>query len=61
MRIMGLSLASSRCWTRTVVLEMLKEREQAGLLDYWTYHPYTRNPDTSYPVGRQVETATGGL
>ncbi len=33
---------------RTVVLETLKAAGKLDLVDYWVYHPYTRNPDTSY-------------
>ena len=33
---------------RTVVLEALKTADKLDLVDYWVYHPYTRNPDTTY-------------
>jgi len=33
---------------RTVLLEALKKANKLDLVDYWVYHPYTRNPDTSY-------------
>ena len=33
---------------RAVVLEALKAANKLDLVDYWVYHPYARNPDTSY-------------
>jgi len=33
---------------RTVLLEALKTAGKLELVDYWIYHPYTRNPDTTY-------------
>ncbi len=33
---------------RTVVLESLKNADKLDLVDYWVYHPYTQNPDTTY-------------
>jgi hypothetical protein len=33
---------------RTVMLEALKDANKLDLVDYWVYHPYTRNPDTTY-------------
>jgi len=33
---------------RTVVLEALQAANKLDLVDYWVYHPYDRNPDTSY-------------
>jgi len=30
------------------VLESLKKAGKLDLVDYWAYHPYARNPDTSY-------------
>ncbi len=33
---------------RTVVLEALKTANKLDLVDYWVYHPYTQNPDTTY-------------
>jgi polysaccharide biosynthesis protein PslG len=33
---------------RTVVLKALKTANKLDLVDYWVYHPYDRNPDTSY-------------
>jgi len=33
---------------RAVMLEALKTSNKPDLVDYWVYHPYTRNPDTSY-------------
>ena len=32
------------------VLEIAKQRNALELIDQITYHPYTRNPDTSYPA-----------
>ena len=33
---------------RVDVLEALKTANRLDLVDYWVYHPYARNPDTSY-------------
>ncbi len=33
---------------RKDVLETLKAANKLDLVDYWVYHPYTLNPDTSY-------------
>ena len=33
---------------RDVCLELLKKEGKLDLVDYWAYHPYTPNPDTSY-------------
>ncbi|MBN2375435.1 MAG: hypothetical protein JXD22_03475 [Sedimentisphaerales bacterium] len=32
----------------TKVLEYLKKENKLDLVDYWTYHPYLRNPDACY-------------
>ena len=32
------------------VLEIAKQQNEIGLIDQITYHPYTKNPDTSYPA-----------
>lgn len=34
---------------RTIVLDALKSANKIDLVDYWVYHPYTQNPDTTYP------------
>lgn len=46
--IMGLSLAGVSLEFTKGVLEILKEHEKLACIDYLTYHPYTRNPDSSY-------------
>ncbi len=46
--IMGLSLAGVSLEFTKGVLEILKEHQKLDCIDYVTYHPYTRNPDTSY-------------
>jgi len=46
--IMGLSLAGVDLKFTKGVLEILKKHEKLNCLDYITYHPYTRNPDSSY-------------
>ncbi len=33
---------------RAVVLEALKTANKLDLVDYWVYHPYDQNPDTTY-------------
>ena len=33
---------------RDICLEALKKAGKLDLVNYWAYHPYTRNPDTSY-------------
>ncbi len=47
--ILGLSLAGIDLKFTKGVLEILKEHGKLGCVDYVTYHPYTRNPDSSYP------------
>lgn len=47
-KIMGLSLAGVDLKFTKGVLEILKEHEKLDCIDYITYHPYTRNPDSSY-------------
>ena len=32
------------------VFEVLKSKGKLDIIDYITYHPYTHNPDTSYPM-----------
>ena len=32
------------------VLEILKVKDKLDIVDYVTYHPYTRNPDACYPM-----------
>ncbi len=51
--IMGLSLAGVDVQFTKGVLEILKEHQHLDCIDYVTYHPYTRNPDSSY---RAVDT-----
>ena len=52
-KVMGFSLAGGLPLGFTEeVFEILKSNNKIGLVDYLTYHPYTRNPDDSYP---QVE------
>ena len=46
--IMGLSLAGVDLKFTKGVLEILKKHDKLDCLDYITYHPYTRNPDSSY-------------
>lgn len=46
--IMGLSLAGTHSTFAAGVLEILKANGRLDSIDYLTYHPYTRNPDTSY-------------
>ena len=47
-----------------VVLERLKKENALDLVDYWIYHPYTPNPDTSYaslaePLRKLVKSYSG--
>ncbi len=37
------------------VLEALKNANKLDLVDYWVYHPYTRNPDTTYPTVEKMQ------
>lgn len=46
--IMGLSLVGVDLRFAKGVLDILKERKKLDCMDYVTYHPYTRNPDSSY-------------
>ncbi|NLX95018.1 MAG: glycoside hydrolase [Rhodopirellula sp.] len=40
---------------RTVVLEALKTAAKLDLVDYWAYHPYAPNPDTSYAAVERMK------
>lgn len=40
----------------TILLEALKKNNCLQDVDYWAYHPYTRNPDESYPVVERLKT-----
>jgi hypothetical protein len=40
---------------RTVVLEALKAANKLDLVEYWVYHPYDRNPDTSYAAVEKMQ------
>ena len=46
--VMGLSLAGIDLKFTAGVLDILKKNEKLDCIDSLTYHPYTRNPDTSY-------------
>lgn len=49
-KVLGLSLAGIPLKWAEEVLDVLKENNKLNLVDYVTYHPYTRNPDDSYPA-----------
>ncbi len=44
---------------RAIVLEALKDANKLDIVDYWVYHPYSPNPDSSYEsfeeIKKQVE------
>jgi len=40
---------------RKEVLEALKAANKLDLVEYWAYHPYTQNPDTSYGAVEKTE------
>ncbi len=40
---------------RTVVLEALQAAQKLDLVKYWVYHPYDRNPDTSYAAVEEMQ------
>ncbi len=40
---------------RVHVLEALKAANKLDLVDLWAYHPYTPNPDTSYPAAEKTK------
>jgi hypothetical protein len=46
--VMGLSLAGIDLKFTAGVLDLLKKNGNLDCIDWLTYHPYTRNPDTSY-------------
>jgi len=54
-RIMGLSLAGVDLKFTRGVLDILKKDGKLDCIDYLTYHPYTRNPDTSYAAVDKLE------
>jgi hypothetical protein len=47
--IIGFALAGIPLEGTKAVLEILKEENKLGLIDYVSYHPYSYNPDDSYP------------
>ena len=53
--IMGLSLAGVDLKFTKGVLEILKQRQQLDCINYATYHPYARNPDTSYSAVAKLQ------
>ncbi len=40
---------------RTVVLDALKAAGKRDLVEYWVYHPYAPNPDTSYAAVEKMK------
>lgn len=54
-KIMGLALSGIDMEFTEGVLNILKEEGKLNYLDYLTYHPYTRNPDTSYPQVKELK------
>lgn len=40
---------------RIVVLNALKTADRLDLVDFWAYHPYDRNPDTSYAAVERMQ------
>ena len=40
---------------RRDVLDALKNANKLDLVDYWVYHPYTQNPDTTYPTVEKMQ------
>jgi hypothetical protein len=40
---------------RVHVLEALKAAGKLDLVDLWSYHPYTRNPDSCYPAAEKTK------
>ncbi len=53
--IMGLSLAGVDLKFTKGVLDILKSRDKLDCIDYVTYHPYARNPDSSYAAVDQLK------
>ena len=47
--IMGFSIAGINLQFAKDIFEILKANNKLELVDYLTYHPYTNNPDNSYP------------
>lgn len=54
-RIAGLSLASSNPKLLRQCLEVLHDRSAVDLFDWFIYHGYAYNPDTSYPNVRELK------
>lgn len=48
--VLGEILTDPRAKGTRPMLEALKAANKLDLVDYWAYHPYTRNPDESYPT-----------
>jgi hypothetical protein len=55
-KVMGFALAGMAHGFAEEVFKILKEHEKLDLVDYLTYHPYTRNPDDSYANVEKLET-----
>jgi hypothetical protein len=47
---LGEILTDSKNQGDKILLDALKAANKLNLVDYWAYHPYTRNPDDSYPL-----------
>lgn len=48
-KIMGFSLAGIALDFAEGVFKILKENNKLKIIDYLSYHPYSKNPDDSYP------------
>ncbi|MBN2312280.1 MAG: hypothetical protein JXM79_00030 [Sedimentisphaerales bacterium] len=49
-KILAMSTAGVNTTFVRDVLEIAKQQDKLDLIDQVTYHPYTKNPDTSYPA-----------
>lgn len=54
-KVLGFALAGIPLKFAEEVFEILKVNNKLGLVDYLTYHPYTRNPDDSYEAVEKLE------
>jgi hypothetical protein len=54
--IMGFSLAGVNLKFTEDIFEILKANNKLDLVDYLTYHPYTKNPDESYAEVEKLQT-----
>ena len=54
-KVIGFALSEIPLGFTEKVLKILQRNNKLHLIDYLSYHPYTRNPDDSYPEVEELE------